>query len=55
MTRVIHNPTPAQTTLNPDELRLIHAWWRACNYLAVGMIYLRDTPLLKDPLKIEHV
>jgi xylulose-5-phosphate/fructose-6-phosphate phosphoketolase len=33
----------------------IHAYWRACNYLAVGMIYLRDNPLLKEPLKPEHV
>ena len=33
-----------QTTLSSDELRLIDAWWRACNYLSVGMIYLRDNP-----------
>ena len=31
------------------------AWWRACNYLSVGMIYLRDDPLLKQPLKPEHM
>ena len=31
------------------------AWWRACNYLAVGMIYLRANPLLTEPLKPEHV
>ena len=31
------------------------AWWRACNYLAVGMIYLRDNPLLREPLKPEHI
>ncbi len=30
-------------------------WWRACNYLAVGMIYLRANPLLREPLKPEHV
>jgi xylulose-5-phosphate/fructose-6-phosphate phosphoketolase len=41
--------------LSADELRRINAWWRACNYLAVGMIYLRDNPLLKQPLSIEHV
>ena len=41
--------------LNAEELRRIHAWWRACNYLAVGMIYLRDNPLLREPLTIEHV
>ena len=33
----------------------MHAYWRACNYLSVGMIYLRDNPLLKQPLKVEHI
>ena len=33
----------------------IHAYWRACNYLAVGMIYLRDNPLLREPLKPEQI
>ncbi len=33
----------------------MHAFWRACNYLSVGMIYLKDNPLLKQPLKTEHV
>ena len=41
--------------LSAEELRRIHAWWRACNYLSVGMIYLRDDPLLREPLTIEHV
>jgi xylulose-5-phosphate/fructose-6-phosphate phosphoketolase len=41
--------------LSADELRKIDAYWRACNYLAVGMIYLRDNPLLREPLKPEHV
>jgi xylulose-5-phosphate/fructose-6-phosphate phosphoketolase len=36
--------------LDADEARLLDAWWRACNYLAVGMIYLRDNPLLRRPL-----
>ena len=44
-----------QSPLAKEELRLIDAWWRACNYLSVGMIYLRDNPLLKEPLKLEHV
>ena len=44
-----------QSPLTKEELRLIDAWWRACNYLSVGMIYLRDNPLLKEPLKLEHV
>src|SRR5688500_19774147 len=41
--------------LSAEELRKTHAFWRACNYLAAGMIYLRDNPLLRDPLKEEHV
>jgi xylulose-5-phosphate/fructose-6-phosphate phosphoketolase len=41
--------------LTSEELRLIDAWWRAANYLAVGMIYLRDNPLLEEPLKPEHI
>jgi len=41
--------------LNPEDLLNIHAYWRACNYLAAGMIYLQDNPLLRKPLKQEHV
>jgi len=41
--------------LSDQELQLIDAYWRACNYLCVGMIYLRDNPLLKEPLKPEHI
>jgi xylulose-5-phosphate/fructose-6-phosphate phosphoketolase len=41
--------------LNSEELRKIDAYWRACNYLALGMIYLQDNPLLKTPLKPEHI
>ena len=41
--------------LDAEALRRIHAWWRACNYLAVGMIYLRDNPLLREPLTVHHV
>lgn len=33
----------------------IHRYWQACNYLAAGMIYLRDNPLLREPLKPEHI
>ncbi len=47
--------TPQQCALTTEELNDIHAYWRACNYLAVGMIYLRDNPLLKEPLKSEHI
>jgi xylulose-5-phosphate/fructose-6-phosphate phosphoketolase len=45
----------AARPLGADELRRMHAWWRACNYLAVGMIYLRDNPLLARPLGVDHV
>ncbi|MDO9149769.1 MAG: phosphoketolase family protein [Methylotenera sp.] len=41
--------------LSSNELRLTHQYWSACNYLAAGMIYLRDNPLLKQPLKPEHI
>src|SRR5262245_55106452 len=41
--------------LSTEELRKTHAYWRACNYLMLGMIYLQDNPLLKEPLKAEHV
>ena len=41
--------------LSTDELRKIDAYWQACNYLAVGMIYLQDNPLLREPLKREQI
>ena len=41
--------------LTEGELELMNAYWRACNYLSVGMIYLKDNPLLREPLKPEHV
>ena len=45
---------PRQQALSADELRKIDAYWRACNYLCAGMIYLRDNPLLRKPLRPEH-
>ena len=42
-------------TLTPDLLHRIDAYWRATNYLSVGQMYLRDNPLLREPLKLEHV
>src|SRR3989449_734904 len=41
--------------LSSEELRKVHAYWRACTYPAPGMIYLRSNPLLRDPLKPEHI
>ena len=43
------------TPLSSTELHAIHNYWRACNYLAAGMIYLQDNPLLREPLKPEHI
>ena len=43
------------SSLSDDELRRMDAYWRACNYLCVGMIYLRANPLLREPLKVEDV
>src|SRR5499427_7513200 len=59
-TRNEHDP-PMQTetgTVGPlaaDELHAIDAWWRAANYLSVGQIYLLDNPLLREPLRTEHI
>jgi xylulose-5-phosphate/fructose-6-phosphate phosphoketolase len=47
--------TRSDSPLSADELRRIDAYWRACNYLAVGMIYLQDNPLLREPLKPSHI
>jgi len=41
--------------VSQDELGKMNAYWRACNYLAAGMIYLQDNPLLREPLKPEHI
>ncbi|GAA1784383.1 phosphoketolase family protein [Agromyces lapidis] len=45
------------TATTPDELglELIDRWWRAANYLSVGQIYLLDNPLLREPLRPEHI
>jgi xylulose-5-phosphate/fructose-6-phosphate phosphoketolase len=42
-------------TLSDDEIATLDAWWRASNYLAAGMIYLRTNPLLRQPLRPEHL
>src|SRR5438477_6367444 len=41
--------------LSAEELRKMDAYWRASNFLSVGQIYLLDNPLLKEPLKREHI
>jgi len=45
----------AEEPLSPEKLQRMDAYWRASLYLCVGMLYLRDNPLLKEPLKIEHI
>jgi xylulose-5-phosphate/fructose-6-phosphate phosphoketolase len=45
----------SEQPLSKEELRKMHAYWRAANYLSVGQIYLYANPLLHEPLRIEHV
>jgi xylulose-5-phosphate/fructose-6-phosphate phosphoketolase len=55
MTTAVQDEVSKEDPLDAEELRLMNAWWRACNYLSVGMIYLRGNPLLREPLEIEHI
>jgi xylulose-5-phosphate/fructose-6-phosphate phosphoketolase len=48
-------PYESKQPLSEEELRRMHAYWRAANYLSVGQIYLYANPLLQEPLKREHV
>ena len=50
----VENPDSVSMSLD-DELDQLDAYWRACNYLAAGMIYLQANPLLREPLKPEHI
>jgi len=47
--------SPSDGPLSRDELQRMHAYWRAANYLSVGQIYLYANPLLREPLKLEHI
>jgi xylulose-5-phosphate/fructose-6-phosphate phosphoketolase len=47
--------TVSGTPLTPDQLRKTDAYWRACNYLSLGMIYLMHNPLLREPLRPEQI
>ena len=50
------NPLPeTPVTLTLDEMRKIHAYWRAANYISVGQLYLYNNPLLRDPLKFTDI
>ena len=48
-------PQESKQPLFQEELRKMHAYWRAANYLSVGQIYLYANPLLQEPLKLEHI
>src|SRR5918995_7137640 len=48
-------PRADQGPRDSDELDRLNAWWRAANYLSVGQIYRLDNPLLREPLRLEHV
>ena len=47
-------PSP-HDPLSADLLQRMHAYWRAANYLSVGQIYLKDNPLLEEPLRLDHI
>src|SRR5690348_17157723 len=47
--------TSPQQTTPADDLDLLDAYWRAANYLSAGQIYLLDNPLLREPLRPEHI
>jgi xylulose-5-phosphate/fructose-6-phosphate phosphoketolase len=49
------DPTAGMVAPDAIELERVDAYWRACNYLAAGMIYLQDNPLLREPLRPEHI
>lgn len=51
----LQKETGAKAPLEALELQQLDAWWRAANYLAVGMIYLQANPLLREPLRHEHI
>ncbi len=47
--------TQTGRVLDAGEVELLDRWWRAANYLSIGQIYLLDNPLLREPLRPEHV
>ena len=55
MTSMTNVTDSERSPLSTDEVQRIDAWWRAANYLSVGQIYLLANPLLREPLRPEHV
>jgi xylulose-5-phosphate/fructose-6-phosphate phosphoketolase len=52
---MVNRTAAGSSHLGAREIEAIDAWWRAANYLSVGQIYLLDNPLLREPLRPEHV
>lgn len=48
-------PGSSEQPLTVEEIRKLEAYWHACNYLCAGMIYLHENPLLREPLRPEHI
>ena len=48
-------PKPSSKPLSPETVAGIQRYWQAANYLTIGQIYLRENPLLREPLKPEHI
>jgi xylulose-5-phosphate/fructose-6-phosphate phosphoketolase len=46
---------PVRQTLSAEDLRKVHAYWSAANYISVGQIYLYANPLLREPLELKHI
>jgi xylulose-5-phosphate/fructose-6-phosphate phosphoketolase len=55
MLRVLESRAAMTSELDPDELEMVSGWWAAANYLTVAQIYLQDNPLLREPLRPEHI
>ena len=51
----VEKKTATENVLSPELLRKMDAYWRAANYLSVGQLYLHQNPLLREPLKLEHI
>ncbi|MDR0837986.1 MAG: phosphoketolase family protein, partial [Propionibacteriaceae bacterium] len=51
----VETPITSVPKLDRQEIAKIDAWWRACNYLTVGQIYLQDNPLLREPLSVDDI
>jgi xylulose-5-phosphate/fructose-6-phosphate phosphoketolase len=48
-------PESVAGPLAPGLLHAMHRYWQAANYLTIGQIYLQDNPLLREPLRPEHI